>query len=221
MSKRKYNLICVAHPDDETIFFGGLIQKRRNGLPWTVVCLTSDGSLKRKNQFLKACSLLKVAEPLWWAYKDRYEERLPVLEIRDRLLSLPSPREVFTHGIIGEYGHPHHQDCSWATHNAFAETHKVYACAYNAYPELRLRLTEKEFKLKAQILTKIYGSETNRFLNLLPATSEEGFIQLEISEVNSLYRFLSEPSRNPKYKLNDYVWLEPYLQRLKELKRPF
>jgi LmbE family N-acetylglucosaminyl deacetylase len=221
MSKTKYNLICVAHPDDETLFFGGLIQRKRNGLPWTVVCLTSDGSLKRKNQFLKACSLLKVSEPLWWGYPDRYEERLPVIEIRDRLLKLPSPKEIYTHGIIGEYGHPHHQDCSWAIHAAFSKTHKVYACAYNSYPELRLHLTEKEFKLKAQILIKIYGSETNRFLNLLPATSEEGFLRLDLSEVNGIYRFLSEPSRKLNFELKNYSWLKPYLNRLKELKRPF
>lgn len=221
MSKRKFNLVCVAHPDDETIFFGGLLQRRRQGLPWKVICLTSDGSPKRKEQFFKACQTLKVEESLWWAYPDRYEERLPVEEIRDRLLSLPNPREVFTHGIIGEYGHPHHQDCSWAVHHAFAKNHRVYACSYNAYPELRLRLTQKEFNLKAHILTRIYGSETNRFLNLLPATSEEGFLRLSLHEVDSVYQFLSEPKRRLRFQLNDYLWLEPYMQRLKDLKRPF
>ena len=42
---KKYNLLGVAHPDDETIFFGGLLQVYRRR-PWKVVCVT-DGAPRR------------------------------------------------------------------------------------------------------------------------------------------------------------------------------
>ena len=57
-------LVVTAHPDDETIFFGGLLQKKRNKLPWHVVCATSDGDPARKKQFTKACALLGVEQRL-------------------------------------------------------------------------------------------------------------------------------------------------------------
>jgi len=221
MSKKKYNLACVAHPDDETIFFGGLLQRKRHGLPWTVVCVTTDGSQKRKNQFHKACELLKIDRPVWYGFPDKYEQRLPIAEITAKLTQLMTPKEIFTHGIIGEYGHPHHQDVCRAIFTAFPAHKKIYSCAYNAYPELRIHLTEKEFKLKTHLLTKIYSSETNRFLNVLPATSDEGFVRLKREEVEKVYHYLTHPKASVKFKKQDYLWLEGYLPHLKDLKRIF
>ncbi|MEK7355673.1 MAG: PIG-L family deacetylase, partial [Bdellovibrionota bacterium] len=124
----------MAQPDDETLFFGGLLQRRRTRR-WTVVCVTdanADGQgKKRRKQFEKACRLLGVKKPLWWSFPDRYAERLPVVELIAKLRALPKPHTIYTHGIIGEYGHPHHQDVSYAVHLAFAEHPRVYASAYN------------------------------------------------------------------------------------------
>ena len=223
-SKQSYNLLCVAHPDDEAIFFGGLLQRRQKR-PWIVICMTdgnADGhGRKRKRQFEESCRALGVQKFEWWAYKDMYQRRLPVDEIAIRLCKLARPTSVFTHGPIGEYGHPHHQDVSVAVHRAFPDHPRVFAASYNAMPDLQIHLTKAEFETKARVLTEIYGSETMRFLNLLPATTTEGFLRLSSTEVEALYSYFSSRARLNKNHLSKYAWLEPFLKIRRAQKRPF
>ncbi|MES2857410.1 MAG: PIG-L family deacetylase [Bdellovibrionota bacterium] len=224
MSRQKYNLLCVAHPDDEVIFFGGLILRKRT-LPWTIICMTdanADGmGKKRHKQFNEACKKLGVKDARWWSYRDIYERRLPVEEIRQRLLELPTPQNVFTHGIVGEYGHPHHQDVSFAVHSAFKDHPRVYANAYNALPDFTIVLTKKEFELKSKILVQIYGSETTRFLNLLPATTAEGYVSLDLREVKAVYDYFANGKSLQKKALRSYAWLVDFLKARREQPRPF
>lgn len=224
MSKTKYNLICVAHPDDETLFFGGLIQRRRTR-PWRIICLT-DGNADqqghiRKKQFQRACSALGVEKAEWWGYPDQYDRRLPVEEIAARLKSLTHAHEIFTHGITGEYGHPHHQDVCFAVHQAFRYHPRLYAVAYNGFPELRVQLNEQEYELKTRILARVYGSETNRFLNMLPATYTEGFLQLSDREVKALYDYFAHGKALRTRDLKVYRWLVSHLRQTKKVDRPF
>lgn len=223
-----YNLLCVAHPDDETIFFGGLIQRlasEAKAKPWTVVCMTdgnADGEgKKRRKQFEAACEVLGVKDAQWWGYSDIFEKRLPVDDIADRLRALPKPNLVFTHGIIGEYGHPHHQDVSYAVHSAFHDHEKVFASAYNANPTLGIELDQKEFETKASTLMEIYGSETQRFLNLLPATGYEGFLQLSHKEVSALYDYFAHDKTLRTKDLEAYKWLTKFLKSRRHQARPF
>lgn len=223
-----YNLLCVAHPDDETIFFGGLVQrlaKEKSAKPWLVICMTNgnaDGEgRKRKKQFEKACSLLGVKGAQWWGYEDVFEKRLPVTEIATRLRELPTPNMIFTHGIIGEYGHPHHQDVSFAVHNAFAGHDKVFSCAYNANPDIGIELETKEFETKSKILMEVYGSETQRFLNLLPSTSYEGFLQVTLKEVEALYSYFAQGKPLRVKDLKAYGWLAGFLKNRRSQPRPF
>lgn len=228
MSSPKYDLLVVAHPDDETLFFGGLLQRRRTR-PWTVICVTdanADGfGAMRRKQFERACKLLGVKRALWWEYPDRYELRLPVDELTERLktlgMSLGKPHTIYTHGIIGEYGHPHHQDVSVAVHRAFAGHPRLYSSAYNAFPDFRIALTEKEFKKKAKILTEIYGSETTRFLNLLTASSTEGFLTLSPKEVEAVYAFYAAGQPLNAKAMPRYGWLAEILKAQRETARPF
>ncbi len=223
-----YNLLCVAHPDDETIFFGGLIQRlarESKAKPWTVVCMTdgnADGEgKKRKRQFESACRVLGVQNPQWWGYADIFEKRLPVGEIAEKLRALPTPNMVFTHGIIGEYGHPHHQDVSFAVHTAFAGHDRVFTTSYNANPTLGIELDKKEFETKAKVLMEIYGSETQRFMNLLPATGYEGFLQLEHKEIQALYDYFAHKKSLRTKDLKAYRWLTAFLKTRREQPRPF
>ncbi|PWU16922.1 MAG: hypothetical protein C5B49_09810 [Bdellovibrio sp.] len=188
--KGNYNLLCVAHPDDETIFFGGLLQQKSDR-PWLLVCAASDGSEERRRQFHAAAQRYNISEVQWWGFLDQYDKRLPILDLVSKFSKLPEPFAIYTHSILGEYGHPHHQDVSFAVHRAFPAHERIFSVAYNCYPETSVHLTKEHFALKCEILTTIYQSETRRFLNLLPATFVEGFVRLDFAEVQALYDFLT------------------------------
>ncbi len=215
MSKTKHGLLCVAHPDDESIFFAGLLLQKKS-VNWTVVCVTdgnADGQgQKRHRQFLRACRLLGVKRCLHWKFPDKYECRLPVEKLIHELSALPEPAQVYTHGILGEYEHPHHQDVSFAVHSAFSNRVPVWSVAYNSYPEVRINLSATQFTVKSKILTEIYGSETQRFLNLLPATSSEGFTRVSLKEVTALYDFFAHAKPLRGAALEKYRWLKGYLR---------
>lgn len=205
MSKKKdgQNLVVTAHPDDETLFMGGLIMSERKR-PWKVICVTdgnADGQgAKRKAQFEAACRLLKVRDFEMWTFPDVYEKRLDVDRLTDRLSELSCPPVVYTHGIVGEYGHPHHQDVSWAVHRVFEKQCPVYSVAYNCMPQKTVVLSRAVFARKARILSEIYGSETQRFAHLIPTTFAEGFVKVDGREVQGIYRFLIE-GKQPKQNL--------------------
>ena len=208
-------MLVVAHPDDETLFFGALLLKYRKH-PWHVVCVTDANADKmgdlRKKQFEKACKLLKVQKSSWWNFPDIFSQRLDTSKLIDKLSELPSPAEVFTHGIIGEYGHPHHQDVSFAVHSVFGETHKVFSSAYNAQPEFTVSLDKKQYDLKTKILGDVYGTETARFMHILPATATEGFVRVPLKEVTAIYRYIREGVEPSRTSLKTYGWYWPHLK---------
>lgn len=226
---KKYNLLVVAHPDDETIFFGGLLQVYRRK-PWKVICVTdgnADGEgLKRKQDFTNACAKLKVKNSEMWDFPDRYESRLDISPLTERLKQ-ESPSEVFTHGILGEYGHPHHQDVSLAVHRAYPGSTPVWSVAYNCFAEKVLRIPQKAYEQKCQVLAEVYFSETHRFARYLPSYNHEGFTRVMLKEVESIYTYLSSNAESevpPKASdLNLYAWFRPYLEEFRKqlLERPF
>ena len=225
MSRKLNALVCIAHPDDETIFFGGLILSKKYN--WTVACVTNanaDGHGRaRMLQFHKSCRKLGIKKIVHFSYEDKFRKRLPVDYLIPELSALGQFDVVYTHGILGEYGHVQHQDVSYAVHQAFNSTSKVYSVAYNIYPQIQVRLTARHFKIKTDILWKIYSGESMRFLNLLPATSSEGFCQVSLAEVEELYQFARRLKKLNAKKLKVYSWLTGYIQhRDFELKfRPF
>lgn len=225
MSKQKYALLVVAHPDDESIFFSGLLMNQRS-MPWKVICVT-DGNAdllgsKRGDQFKKACQLLKV-KSLHWDFADKFEVRLNTDNLIKRLRELEPPTVVYTHEILGEYGHPHHQDVSYAVHRAFWNKTPVWSVSYNTFPQKMFKFTQAQYKIKIKILTKIYQSETLRFLNFLPLTSTESYLVTSLPEVEHIYSYFTGKTLLKKSKLKVFSHLYDYLKERRTLlqSRPF
>lgn len=98
-------LMVVAHPDDETLWGGGLILRNPGG--WTIVaCSVPVADPVRAEKFHEACARLGAAGRVL-PNRDRYGEPLESLDI-----DLAGYDLVVTHGAEGEYGHPHHQQVS-------------------------------------------------------------------------------------------------------------
>jgi LmbE family N-acetylglucosaminyl deacetylase len=213
MSKKKYNLLVVAHPDDESIFFAGLILQKRK-LPWRILCVTDGNADKNGNQraldFAAACKALKVNDFAILNFKDKFEQRVPVDDLI-AILKKETPHEVFTHGPLGEYGHPHHQDVCLAVHRAFAKK-KVFSLAYNCQPDFTVLLTNKSFETKRHILGEVYQSETQRFINFVPATSSEGYVRLSLHEIEAIYRYYTSKILPDPKSLKKFAWLHGFFE---------
>jgi LmbE family N-acetylglucosaminyl deacetylase len=226
MSKKKHNLVIVAHPDDESLFFAGAILAQKK-LPWHAICVTdgnADGHGQvRKHQFEKACKKLGIKKISSLNMPDRYTQRLDIKTIKVALESIETPNLVFTHGPVGEYGHPHHQDVSMAVHEFYNKKCEVIAVAHNCMPDKVFQLTTQQYKIKSEILSKIYFSETERFINFVPATPTESFAKFTLLEVQSLYQFFTENNMAALDKLKKYKWFKDYLTSLRTRieNRPF
>jgi LmbE family N-acetylglucosaminyl deacetylase len=219
MTKPKpYRLLVVAHPDDETIFFSGVVQTKRD-LPWHLICLTdgnADGRGKERHQeLLAAAKVLGIKNVDHWSYPDIYPNRLPVDEIAGRLRELRTPKEVFGHGPLGEYGHPHHQDACLATHRAFPKL-KIFSPAWNCKADFSVELSKAQFQKKTRAFSGIYAKETSRFLNILPNMPVEGFRRFRSTEVEALVGYLRrERALEPKA-LDDLRWTSGMLPALRD-----
>lgn len=219
MSKQKHKLIVIAHPDDESIFFAGLILMH-NKTPIHVACVTdgnADGQKKiRQKKFQKATRLLGVKKIHFFNLPDHYSRRLNLKAIEENLRHLDLPNEVYTHGPIGEYGHPHHQDVAYAVHRYFNKKAPVYSPAYNCVPDKIISLKEENFLKKIKILSNIYFSETDQFINILPASYCEGFCKINLREVTSIYEFFTHAKlKAPKF-LEKYKCFRPYFLSLRK-----
>ena len=188
MSRRA--LVVVAHPDDETVFFGGLMADHPE-VEWEVVCVTDGGerSQERACELDEAAQLLGVRRVHRLGFADVFDRRLDVDRLVRVLGEFVGFDEVYTHGPLGDYGHPHHQDVCLAVHRAFELP--IWSVATSVLPERLHSLSAAAYRLKAGIMSQVYGQELSRFLLILPPAPMEGFVRLQASEVEALHSFLS------------------------------
>jgi LmbE family N-acetylglucosaminyl deacetylase len=191
-------LIITAHPDDETLWFGGTVLTRPQRR-WTVVCVTADRDAtvagRRRRELEAACAALGVAELIAWAIPDEPLARLPMEELARRVRALAFDRftGVWTHGPSGEYGHLHHQDVGAAVHaEALRRGRAVLSPAYHTAAIEVQPLTAEVYRKKLEILTRTYAGEFYDFVQLLPSLPVEAFSRIEnAAEAELAYAYFS------------------------------
>src|SRR6185369_9909067 len=91
-------VLVVAHPDDESLFFGGLLASEPGD--WTVIsCSIPRTDPIRAWKFFDACEVLG-AKPRLLPFSET--------EFNISALELSSFDQIVTHNSAGEYGHPQH-----------------------------------------------------------------------------------------------------------------
>jgi LmbE family N-acetylglucosaminyl deacetylase len=116
--KNPHALLIIAHPDDETIFAGGLILTSLPGTKWDIVCCIEEyGGEMRRDEFFYACKFFEShsnnkINPIYFGVKAVANTRLDALhynELEKKITSLGINYDiVITHNKLGEYGHKHH-----------------------------------------------------------------------------------------------------------------
>jgi len=184
--------VIVAHPDDETLWAGGLMLMHPKA-KWTVVTLCRKSDPDRAPRFLKALERLNAVG--FMADLDDGPEQTPL--DNDQMQKtiaelLPSNRFdlVITHNPSGEYTrHLRHEETAkaalalWKTDRLFAD--ELWAFAYEdgnrkylpraiKDADFLVGLNEEIWRKKYDIITGIYGFDKDSF-EAMTTPREEAF----------------------------------------------
>lgn len=132
--------LVVAHPDDESIWFGGLLAAEPGD--WTIICCSIPRTDPvRAWKFFDACEVLKAVPRL-----------LPFVEApKDPLylepLDLDGFDQIVTHSLVGEYGHHHHTQLNRVL-TAKYHGKLLFGCYGKSAGPKRIALNEEQFETK-------------------------------------------------------------------------
>jgi len=179
----KYNncAVIVAHPDDETLWAGGVILMHPE-IQWTILTLCRMSDPDRALKFRKAMKTLK-AKGIMGDLDDGPEQiPLDCHEVKYAITELlPSNNFdlLITHGHGGEYTrHRRHEEVGkavmalWENERLFAK--EIWRFAYEdgdgrylpkatQGADLKIRLSNEIWQKKHDIITKIYGFVPDSF----------------------------------------------------------
>jgi hypothetical protein len=145
--------LVVAHPDDETLWAGGLLARANTNCreDWTVICCSMPYKAPiRAWKFQTACLSIGVKFMIYPMFEGSHSDLNKLNDI-----DLSSFEVVVTHNHRGEYGHRHHV----AVHNYVCKNFKgeisCFGYGLNANELVnaeRLALTDDEFSVKMRML---------------------------------------------------------------------
>lgn len=173
--------VIVAHPDDETLWAGGLLLMHPDSC-WTVVSLTRKNDPDRAPKFHQAMERYN-AKGIMGDLDDGPEQKpLRTIDVEDAILDLlPSHRYdlVLTHSLWGEYTrHRRHEEVAKAV-MALRDSQRVatgdlWMFAYDdgggkhlprpaANCDVTVRLPRDVWQRKYKIITGVYGFDPESF----------------------------------------------------------
>ena len=106
--------MIVAHPDDETLFAGALLQYTQQRVSWNIICVTNRSDKRRHEEFKKVLHECKVPKYTMLDIEDSPDRHwICPAQDRKRLIQIITSAAkqadfLLTHGKKGEYGHPQH-----------------------------------------------------------------------------------------------------------------
>jgi LmbE family N-acetylglucosaminyl deacetylase len=173
--------VIVAHPNDETLWTGGITLSHPSW-HWFTVCLCSGGDKDRATRFHKALKILK-SDGIMGDLDDGKEQKpLDEKEVEYAILELLPPEYfdlIITHNPSGEYTRNiRHEEVSKAVirlwHSGRISTHELWTFAYSDgnkeyYPRpfanatVYQTLTRRIWLRKYSLITETYGFEKGSF----------------------------------------------------------
>lgn len=173
--------IIVAHPDDETLWAGGLMLMHLN-VTWTVITLCRKSDSDRAPKFFKALKKYKAVG--FMADLDDGPEQQPLdSDLVQQTIELMLPSKsydiIITHSTSGEYTrHLRHEETAqavlelWKTNRltagqlwtfAYEDGNREYLPRAIKDADLKFQLNKDIWRKKYDIITGIYGFNKDSF----------------------------------------------------------